>query len=294
MHILIQHKGRVRKFAVVESSDRDGSLILVMRREGVSTSRASWSTRPGQQEPEETTFKEPRPKGKRITVHQSGRVNYHENGRSIFIEPLTRTTQVTCVYGYRVPALDKLDLHTDLAGDEDAVFDLSDLGDGPVSFSVFIGPSDMLPPGKAIKLSYGREGYSLTIAVDAQPAPVLVGYEGHFTTLTPDRGLFLEQQMAEDQAMIAFHQALTGSTGLVLHHPNSEGVIRLIFSVPMRIAPKFTIELVDSELHVAEQDVQREGRSEKVMLKFKVRNRRTGQIIREKVAVRSIELDAEL
>lgn len=294
MRILIQHKDRVRKFVVVESSDRDGSLILVMRREGVSASRASWSTKPGQQEPEETTFKEPRPKSKRITIHQSGRVNYHENGRSIFVEPLTRTTQVTCVYGYRVPGLDKLDPHVDFAGDEDVVFDLSDLGNGPVSFSVFIGPSDMLPPGRAVKLSYGAERYSLAIAVDAQPAPVLVGYEGHFTTLTPERGPFLEQQMPEDQALIAFHQSLTGSTGLLLHRPNSEGVIRLVFSVPMRIAPKFKVELVDSELHVAEQDVQREGRSEKVMLKFKVRNRRTGQIIREQVAVKSIELDAEL
>lgn len=62
----------------------------------------------------------------------------------------------------------------------------------------------------------------------------------------------------------------------------------------MRIAPKFKIELVDPELHVLEQDVNRDGRSERVMLKFKVRNLRTGQIIRQEVAVKSIELDAEL
>jgi len=198
------------------------------------------------------------------------------------------------VYGYRVPALEKLDRHPDASGEEDAVFDLSDFGDGPLSFSVFIGPSSLVPPGRAVKLAYDAEGYSLAIAVDAVPVPVPTGYEDHFTTLTPEQGPFLEQQMAEDQAMVSYHQALTGINGIVLYHPNGEGVIRLIFSVPMRIAPKFKIELVDPELHVPEQDVKRDGRSERVMLKFKVRNRRTGQIIRQEVAVKSIELDAEL
>jgi len=294
MRVLIRHKGCLRKFVVVESSDRDGSLTLVTRREGASTSRVAWNTRSGEQEPRQVDFDEPRPKSKRITIHQSGRVNYHENGRSIFIEPLTLTSRTTCVYGYRVPALEKLDRHLDASGEEDAVFDLSDFGDGPLSFSVFIGPSSLVPPGRAVKLAYDAEGYSLAIAVDAVPVPVPTGYEDHFTTLTPEQGPFLEQQMAEDQAMVSYHQALTGTNGIVLYHPNGEGVIRLIFSVPMRIAPKFKIELVDRELHVPEQDVKRDGRSERVMLKFKVRNRRTGQIIRQEVAVKSIELDAEL
>jgi hypothetical protein len=68
----------------------------------------------------------------------------------------------------------------------------------------------------------------------------------------------------------------------------------MIFSVPMRIAPQFKIELVDSQLYVTEQDIQRDNRSEKVMLKFKIRNRRTGEIIRHEVAIKSIELNAEL
>ena len=65
-------------------------------------------------------------------------------------------------------------------------------------------------------------------------------------------------------------------------------------AVPMRIAPAFKIELADPDLHVTDQDVAREDRSEKVMLKFKVRNRKTGQIIRQPIAVRSIVLDARL
>ena len=294
MRILIRNKGDLRKFVVLKSSDRDGSLTLVIRREGASTSRTSWSTRPGEQEPTKLAFENPCPKSKWITIHQSGRVNYHENRRTIFIEPLTRTTRVFCIYGYRVPALEKLDLHPGPQAEEDAEFDLSELSDGPVTFSIFVGPKDFIPPGKAIKLRYDVEGFSVAISVETAPFVVLAGYENHFTTLTPERGPFLNQQMAEDQAMISYHQALTGSTGPILYQPNGEGVIRLIFAVPMRIAPRFKVELADPDLHVSDQDVQREGRSEKVMLRFKVRNQRTEQIIRDAVAVKSIELDAEL
>ncbi len=293
MRILVQHGGAMRKFVVLESSDRDGSLTLVMRRDGVSHSRAVWSTRPREQSPQEIEFQAPRPKSKRITIHQSGRINYHENGGTIFVEPLTRVTRTFPIYGYRVPILSKLDLHTEPIGEDDAVIDLSDLN-GPVTFSVLLGPKDLVPPERAVKLAYEAEGYAIGICVDQAPFMVPVGYEDHFTTLTPEKGPFDQQQMAEDQALISYHQALTGSTGPILYQPNGEGVIKLIFSVPMRVAPKFKIELTDPNLDVSNQDVQRDSRSDKVMLKFKVRHRRSGQVIRRDVAVRSIELDAEL
>lgn len=294
MRILIQHSDKVRKFVVIESSDRDGSLVLVMRREGKSTSRISWSTMPGEQEATHLDFEKPRPKSKRITVHQSGRVNYHENGNTIFIEPLTRTTLAFCIYCYRIPALSKLDLHAEEIGTDDVIVDLSDLEDAPVSFSMWIGPAAFTPPARALKLTYASEGYSVVIAVEPESFATPAGLEDHFITGMPERGPFPAQQMAEDEAMISFHRAITGSPGPVLYRPNGEGVVRLIFSVPMRIAPKFKIEFLDPDLHVAEQDVQRDDRSEKVMLRFKVRHRQTGQIIRDHVAIRSIELDAEL
>lgn len=294
MRVLIQHKADQRRFVVVESSNRDGSLTLAILKEGVSKSFQSWSTKSGEQSPQQIDLEKPRSKTKRITIHQSGRINYHENGRSIFIEPLTAITQATRIYGYRIPALGKLDLYAEALSTDDSFFDLTELDDGPVSFSFIIGPATFVPPGKAIKLSYEAERYALAIAVDNEPLPVPQGYEDHFTTFSPERGPFLEQQMAEDQAMIAYHRALTDSTGLILYEPNGEGFIRMIFSVQMRIPPRFKIELEDPELHVSDQDVQRDERSEKVMLKFKVRNRRTGQIMRQQVAVRSIELDAEL
>jgi hypothetical protein len=279
---------------VLETSDRDGSLSLTIRREGISSSRTTWSTRPGEQEPKTTEFDAPSPKNKRITIHQSGRVNYHENNSSIFIAPLTQTTQPFSIYLYRVPALDKLDVHDEGIAEEDAIFDLSYLPEGSVSFSVFIGPVDFTPQGGAIRLGYEAEGYSVVVQVYSDIFAVPVDLNEHFITMTPTSGPFAQQQMAEDQAMIAHHQALTGTSGIILSTPNGQGVFRMIFAVPMRIAPRFNIEFVDPDLHVSDQDVQRDGRSEKVMLKFKVRNRKTKQIIRQAVEIKSIELDAEL
>lgn len=293
MRILVRHGGVLRKFIILESSDRDGSLTLVMRREGESHSRTSWNTKSGKQNPEKVEFQAPRSKSKRITIHQSGRINYHENGRTIFIEPLTRVTLACPIYGYHVPTLSRLDLHTEVIDEDDVVIDLSDL-EGPVTFSLLIGPKDLVPPGRGIKLAYEAEGYTVGICIEQAPFAAPVGYEEHFFTFTPEMGLFAKQQLAEDQALICYHQALTGSTDAILYQPNGEGVIKLVFAMPMRVAPKFRIELADPNFEVSDQDVQRDHRSEKVMLKFKVRHRRSGQILRKDVAVQSIELDAEL
>ncbi|WP_290905352.1 hypothetical protein [Aquabacterium sp.] len=279
---------------IFETSERDGSLSLSIRREGLSLSKTTWSTSPEKQDPKITEFDTPKPKNKRITIHQSGRVNYHENGNSIFIAPLTRTTQLFPIYGYRVPALEKLDFHNEAIEEEDAVFDLSELPEGPVSFSVLLGPGDFVPQGRAIKLGYEAEGYSVTVQVEPVTFIVPAELSEHFTTFTPERGLFPQQQMAEDQAMIAYHQALAGAPGEILYQPNGEGVIKMVFAVPMRIAPRFKIELADPALHVSDQDVLRDKRSEKVMLKFKVRHRKSKKIIRHAVEISSIELDAEL
>jgi hypothetical protein len=118
---------------------------------------------------------------------------------------------------YRVPALEKLDLHLDILNDDDIIFDLSNLRNGPISFSIFIGPSSLQLPMEAIKLTYEAEGYSVGIATDSALIPIPEGYEDHFITLTPERGIFLNQQIAEDQAMINYHKALTQSDGMILN-----------------------------------------------------------------------------
>lgn len=294
MRILLRHGSVIRKFMNFETTDRDGSLIMTIRRDGHSSSRMTWSTATGEHVPAASECDTPRPKSKKITIHQTGRVNYHQNGRSIYIAPLTKTERPFQIYGYRIPSLDKLDECEGKEAADDVVVDLVSLPAGPVSFSVLIAPIDFNPSSHAVKLSYEAEGYSVVVQLDAVTLSAPKGLENHFITLTPSAGLFAEQQMAEDQAMIAHHQARTGVDGPIIYTPNGEGVIRMIFSVPMRIAPRFVIELVDPELFVSDQDVQRDRRSETVMLKFKVRHRGSRKIVRRAVDIKSIELDSEL
>jgi hypothetical protein len=293
MRILIRYQSTIRKFVVLNTSDRDGSLVLTIRRSGFSTSETSWRSSPEDQGPKTTEFDKPRRKDQKITIHQSGRVNYHDSSTTIYIAPLTQTKQPFAIFGYRVPALAELDVHDEDIAEEDTVVDFTDLPDGPISFTAILGPADFAPQGRGVRLGY-EAGYSLALQVDLVTFEVPPALTQHFTTLTPERGLFSEQQMAEDQAMISYHQALSGRTDAILYAPDAAGVFRLIFSVPMRIAPQFEIEFFDPELHVSDLDVQRDGRAEKVMLKFKVRKRKSGEIIRTKVAFKRIELHAEL
>lgn len=293
MRFLIQHGGVLRQFAAIESSGRDGSLTLVMQRNGETHSQGVWTSRPAEQSIQKVKFQGSRPESKRISIHQSGRINYHENGRIIFAEPLTRVTRIFPVYGYLVPNLSKLDLHTKLLLDDDVVIDLSDL-DGPVSFTIVLGPKNHIFSGRALKLAYEAEGYALVICVDQAPSMVPAVYENHFISFTQECGLFDRQQMAEDHALIAHHQALSGSKGLIIYKPNGEGEIKLVFSVPMRVTPKFKIKFADPDLGVLDQETIRDGRSDKVMLRFKVRHLRSGQVIRRNVSILSIELDAEM
>lgn len=294
MRILISHNSVIRKFIVLETGDRDGSLIMTIRRGGHSHSRTSWSMGPDGDGPRTIDFDESKDKNKKITIHQSGRVNYHQNRSSIFIAPLTQTTMSYQIYGYRVPALDKLDVHDQEVAAEDLIIELSGPQEGAVSFSVFVGPASFEPLAPAIKLLYEAEGYAVSVQIDPVAFSVPEGLEDQFTTLIPKAGLFASQQMEEDQAMVAWHQALTGSSGPILYEPNGEGVIRIIFGVQMRVAPRFTVELADPELYVSDQDVKRDDRSDKVMLKFRVRRRKSGELVRQAVEIRTIELDAEL
>jgi hypothetical protein len=57
---------------------------------------------------------------------------------------------------YRIPAIQRLDEFNRPPDAEDGIFDLSDLGQGAVSFSFFIGPPSLVLPGRPIKLAYER------------------------------------------------------------------------------------------------------------------------------------------
>jgi len=293
MRLLVVHGGRRYRFLNIDSSTRDGSLSITVRRDGKTRLTYQWGTRPGDETPVQIELSPERAKTKEITIHQSGRVNFHEIGRSIYIEPLTVISKVAWIYRYCIPKISRLTPFDSEPDSEDFELDLSDLADETQSFSLFVGPETMAPNARAIKLTYLKR-YALIVALDVQTYVPPAELSEHFVTLKPEVGITNAQAIAEDQALIAYHQALQETKGLIIYGPNGAGVWQVVFSVPMRDAPKVIIELGDPALYVDDNDIVRDPREATAMFRFKVRNRVTKAVIRNLVAFRSIELNARL
>jgi hypothetical protein len=291
MRLLVAHDGRRYRFLNIESSTRDGSLFITVHRDGKSRITYQWGTRPGEETPLQIELSPERAKDKEITIHQSGCINFHETGRSIYVEPLAAIVKTAVVYRYRIPRISRLTPFDSVPDLEDCEFDLSDLADEAHSFSVFIAPEATTPDARAIKLGYLKR-YALIVLLDEQPYLPPPDLSEHFVTLKPDVGTAPSQAIAEDQALIAYHQALQETKGLIVYGPNGAGVWQVVFAVPMRVAPNLTIELDNPALFV--DDIERDSRVGTAMVRFKVKSRATKTVIRRPVKFRSIELNARL
>ena len=148
MRVLIAHQGRLFRFLTVDLTPRDGSIVVVLRREGTDTAAATWSTRTGEEFPAREDFLIPKSRNKKITIHQSGRINFTGFQSSpIFTEPLLRTSCPFTFYAYRIPRITALSEFTSQKSDEDAELDLNSIPDSTQSFEFTIGPGDFVPSG---------------------------------------------------------------------------------------------------------------------------------------------------
>ena len=266
MRILVGQHGKLYRFLTVDSAERDGSLNL-----SIHQNRHTHH----------------------ITLHQSGRINFKGAGKSVYIEPLVAMTKHFGFYRYRVPKISALDEFKKKPDADDTALELKGT-DEPHSFVFVISPKGHLPefPG-SVNLTY-VSSYVLTVAVEPEQWIVDATHEKDFVRMWPTKGLFPQQQIAEEDALLKFHQIKFKTHGAVLYEPNGAGEWKLVFSVAMRVAPRVKIEMTDATLHVTDQDIVRDPRSERVMMKFKVRRRKTQEIIKTPAEIRTIELDSEL
>lgn len=266
MRILLGWRRKLYRLLNVESAERDGSLNVSIHQKRQTD---------------------------HITLHQSGRINFKGAGKTVYIEPLVTLTKPFGFYRYRVPKVPALDEFTKKPDADDAVLELKD-ADEPISFVFAISPTGGLPefPG-SVSLTY-VDSYVLTVAVEPKRWIVDPRHEKDFVRMWPTKGHFTRQQMSEEDALVQFHKVKIKTHGSVLYEPNGAGEWMLIFSVAMRVAPRVKIEMADPSLHVTDQDVTRDPRSERVMVRFKVRRRKTREVIRMPTDIRSIELDSEL
>lgn len=298
MRLLLKKAENIYRLATIESCERDGSIIVAIPRAGTSDHQISWSGETPSIAPVLVKFDQPQVRKSRITIHQSGTVNFHAYGRrTIHIEPLCKTTKITCIYTYIIPDIQRLDLFKETPSNGDAVLDMGTIQSWPQAFSFVVGPASPQPNKPGFMFQDRTKKFILAVLLEDQKLPIpenfLIDYKDYFSHLTAAEGIFPRQQIAEDEALIMYHQTLNNIQDTIIYHPTKDGIFKLIFATPMLRKPEFTITFTDPSIHVLEKDIYTEQRSEKVMLRFKVRNKKSGMIITKPVEMKII-LDASL
>ncbi|MNL34063.1 hypothetical protein D3C87_1560090 [compost metagenome] len=80
-----------------------------------------------------------------------------------------------------------------------------------------------------------------------------------------------------------------------LYPPNNEGIWTVLTSVPMRIAPRLEVKFEDERFRAEIVDLRpSDTRLATVRVRFRVFDEQTNRYVKERVAIRSLALDAEL
>ena len=316
--ILIQQAGVLRRLASI-SATQDGSMKLNLVRAGMSDSGWQWTNSPDRLGDVETRASA-EPRTKSITIHTSGRVNYHYGkGHTLFIPCLMDLEDAFHVVTYIIPDVNLLDVYDEPSGQDHVIHVPDDLR-GPLSFEFSVLPL-ILPDRPHEDFRCGVEGlYGLSCILGKVAKANREGVpEGVFTCLRPDT--FLPgQAVLEEVAFLRFKKAMfandvhtaVGSEldetkkppievidaliaeGPGLFPPNPEGVWTYLTSVPMRTAPQLLVEFVDSK-YAAEVVEIRPGdtRLATVRVRFKVFDKKATAYVKTLVPILSIAVDAE-
>jgi hypothetical protein len=142
MRLLLQTPVDTRRLATIEITDRDGSVIVAFPREG-SSEFSNESTSEPTSKIEEKRFEKPRSKTKKITLHPTGRVNFHHQNSQIYVERLYKITTPVWLFLYRYPGWERPDvIESAQVQDDDVLWDVGNvlMGD-PVSIQLTVGPA---------------------------------------------------------------------------------------------------------------------------------------------------------
>jgi hypothetical protein len=310
--VLLSRRGAVKHLASINVT-HDGSLRLSLVREGLSNK--GWlfaSGDPALEKVERTTRKT-----KEVSIHTSGRVNYHfDQAAPRFIPPLMDLVEPVTIIGYRVPAFDLLDSVQD-ARQGDVTVQVPESCTGVMQFHFLILPA-VVPALHGEVARFGVEGLFALACVNTadslQPLPPGVP-ERAFVTLSPNDGL-AKQAISEPNAFLRFRKAMFANDiraaadsvstpipeGLIeaavavgpgLYPPNGEGVWTVVTAAEMRSPPALKVHFNEEGLKAEVVDLRpADTRLATVRVRFRVRDR-SGRQIKGVVPIRLIELDAE-
>lgn len=289
--ILIRYRNQIYKFLNHEfQDDRDGSLYIVFDRVGKGP-RLKWGSRT--ENLIATCAKQDESEKFKISYHPCGHVRFHniaETPKSIHCEPIYGITKKQPLAFISIPKVECL-TPVERAEAKDEICDWPEQATGRVTFWIELGPPTLAKPFEPNNLPLAAVTYdpwfSIFISLGNFPGqvPETISAEA-VIKLVPDED-FVTERVSQEQAVIAFHQAKHGvKDQAVTQFKPTSGVYRIVFAVPMRVAPQLTVEFFDPSLSA---EVTHSTTYE---VRFRVRG--PGGYKREWVPIKGFILNAEL
>jgi hypothetical protein len=310
----------LRRLANIDIANHDGSIVLALVRSGFNVSGWQWNS--SNAEFDVIAYTEPKSKTKKITIHISGRVNFHgsPNPGVNFIPCLLDLTRGVPIVCYVIPDVEALDL-VDNISPHDHVIELVGPPAGFLGFEFSVIPASIPSlPGEIWRFII--EGhYGLTCALVfggtylARPG---VPPEA-FSVIRPS-SMLLQQSIPEEQAFMRFQelmhanqirQALVSSgipehvhdqiiaetvrEGRGIQGPNNEGVWEIVCNVSLRIRPDLVVQFSDPRYRSEMIDMTpSDVRLEKVRVRFKVYDQQATRWVKQPVKILRAFLHAEI
>jgi hypothetical protein len=203
----------------------------------------------------------------RISYHATGRINYQGVANTIsYGEPIFAISQAQPLLCLSLAEIDRLP-KIEAPRPDDLVIDVAVAPQGRFSLYVTMTPPDA-PPLEPNALVVTYEGwFAIQIITGPPPREDIAPGINRVLAL---KGLFDDQQLGQEQALIFFHQKRMGVKDLLVYWEAANNRFRLIFSVPMRIPPALEILFAEPNLEAVplEPLVRNTATAE---LRFKVR-----------------------
>lgn len=318
--LIIKQGDVLRRVANVEIAKHDGSINLALVRSGSNSFGWQWDS--NRSDFDTVKYAEPKPKTKRVSIHTSGRVNFHvtPNLGVNFIPCLLDLTEAIPVVGYIIPDFAALDLAENIRSG-DHIVELEGVFEGALGFEFSAIPFNLPPLTGEIWRFIVEERYGLACTLfSCSLFPVQHGVPPEAFTLIRPSSLLPEQSIPEDQAFIRFQELMhanqvrqalilsavpepahdriiekTVRAGRGIQGPNKEGIWEIVCSVHMRIRPELVVHFSDTRYRAELISMTSiDSRLEKVRVRFKVYDQQDQKWIKHSVRITQAFLDAAL
>ena len=236
----LKQDGVVYRFLALEAKG-DGSIYIWLDQNPRNTNGSLESNEQGELVPilMDKNEKLPYPK---LSVHTTGTVNFHTQGRkrsSFFLEPLFALTKISTIGFFSIPSISRLDKLDCVRSTQNSLtlIDFEDSLKGRVTFEVSIGSKSILPDFPCLALTY--ELYSVFLSqIDNFSVPD--NASEHFVCCAPKVADFHFPLIDKENAELKFNQCLHGE-GIKVFWNRANGEYTVMATRPMRAAPNLTI-----------------------------------------------------